>query len=120
MVSGSTLDISLPTGLLPRNAPERTASIWTRYKFQQGALKGVVIGGDWNWRGKSPAEVANQIIFPASSTIEAFAQYHWGKYRFSLNVSNVEDEWYLARGVNRNLLFAGPERLIKFRVSRAF
>jgi iron complex outermembrane receptor protein len=83
MVSGSTLDISLPTGLLPRNAPERTASIWTRYKFQQGALKGVVIGGGWNWRGKSPAEVANQIIFPASSTIDAFAQYHWGKYRFS-------------------------------------
>jgi len=120
MLAASTVDISLPTGLLPRNAPEKTASIWTRYKFQDANLKGLVVGGGWNWKGRLPAEVANQIFFPAVSVFDAFAQYHWGKYRFSLNVSNVADKWYLARGVNRNLLFAGPERLIKFRVSRSF
>jgi iron complex outermembrane receptor protein len=120
MLAGSTLDISLPTGLLPRNAPEKTASAWTRYKLQRSSLKGLVFGGGWNWRGKSPGEVANQVIFPSYATIDAFAQYHWGKYRFSLNVSNAGDKWYMARGVNRNLLFAGPERLIKFRVSRSF
>jgi len=120
MLSASTLDITLPSGLLPRNAPEQTASLWTRYKFLDGGLKGFVIGGGWNRQGKKPGEVANEIIFPAVATLDAFAQYHWRNYRFSLNVSNLTDKYYLARGVNRSLLFAGPERLIKLRVGYVF
>lgn len=116
----STLDIALPGRLLPRNAPEQTAAAWTRYKFQRGALKGVVIGGGWNRKGRSPAEAGNVVFFPAFSTVDAFAQYHWGKYRFSLNVSNLSDKWYLARGVNRNIFWTGPERLVKFRASYVF
>jgi iron complex outermembrane receptor protein len=116
----STLDIALPGGLLPRNAPEQTAAAWTRYKFQSGALKGLVIGGGWNRKGRSPAEVGNAVFFPAFSTVDVFAQYNWSKYRFSLNVSNVSDKWYLARGVNRNIFWTGPERLVKLRVSYLF
>ncbi len=116
----STLDMELPGGLLPRNAPEQTASAWTRYKFHGGALKGVVIGGGWNRKGRSPAEAGNTLFFPGFSTFDAFAQYHWGKYRFSLNVSNVGDKWYLSRGINRNIFWSGPERLIKFRASYTF
>jgi iron complex outermembrane receptor protein len=120
MVGISSLDIELPGGLLPRNAPEKTASAWTRYKFQNGALKGVVIGGGWNRQGRSPAEAGNVVMFPAFSTIDAFAQYQKGRYRFSLNVSNVDDKWFLKRGINRNIFFAGPERSIKFRVAYMF
>mgnify|MGYP001619557052 FL=1 len=58
--------------------------------------------------------------FPAFSTVDAFAQYQWGKYRFSLNVSNLSDKWYLVRGINRNIFFTGPERLIKLRVAYTF
>jgi outer membrane receptor protein involved in Fe transport len=79
-----------------------------------------VIGGGWNGQGRSPAEAGNVVFFPAFSTVDAFAQYQWGKYRFSLNVSNLTDEWYLKRGINRNIFFSGPERLIKFRVSYSF
>jgi iron complex outermembrane receptor protein len=120
MLGASTLNIKLPTGLLPRNAPEQTLSAWTRYKFQAGALKGVVIGGGWNRQGRSPAEAGNLIFFPSFATVDAFAQYQWGKYRFSLNVSNLQDKWYLSRGVNRNIFWAGPERLVKLRVGYAF
>lgn len=119
-LAGSALDMALPGGLIPRNAPEQTLAAWTRYKFQDGALKGLVIGGGWNRKGRSPAEAGNLIWFPAFSTFDAFAQYHWNKYRFSLNVSNVADKWYLSRGINRNIFWSGPERLIKFRVSYLF
>jgi hypothetical protein len=47
-------------------------------------------------------------------------QYAWKGYRFSLNGSNVTDEWYLKRSANRNIFWAGPERLIKFKVARSF
>ncbi|MBL9209049.1 MAG: hypothetical protein JNL92_01190, partial [Opitutaceae bacterium] len=87
---------------------------------QGGPLKGFVVGGGWNRRGRSPAEAGNVVFFPAYSTIDAFAQYQWGRYRFSLNVSNLGDEWYLARGVNRNIYFTGPERLIKLRAAYSF
>ncbi|MBL9209323.1 MAG: TonB-dependent receptor, partial [Opitutaceae bacterium] len=36
VLAASSLDIALPGGLLPRNAPEKTSSVWTRYKFQGG------------------------------------------------------------------------------------
>ena len=39
---------------------------------------------------------------------------------FDLNVSNVTDKWYLNRGVNRNIFWTGPERLIKFRAAYTF
>jgi iron complex outermembrane receptor protein len=120
MVAGSLLKIELAGGLLPRNAPEKTGSAWTRYKFQGGSLKGVVVGGGWTYKGRSPAEAGNVVMFPGFSTFDAFAQYQWGRYRFSLNVSNATDKWYLARGINRNIFFTGPERLIKLRVAYQF
>ena len=53
-------------------------------------------------------------------TFDAFAQYAWKGYRFSLNGSNITDEWYLKRSANRNIFWTGPERLIKFRIARSF
>ena len=100
--------------------PEETASAWTRYKFATGALKGVVVGGGWNWQGRAPSETSNLIFFPSFWTIDAFAQYAWKRYRFSVNVSNLTDEWYLKRGINRNIFWAGPERLVKLRVAYTF
>ena len=83
-------------------------------------LKGLTLGGGWNWQGRTAAEPANQIFFPAFSLMDAFAQYSWKRYQFSLNVSNVADKDYLKRSVNRNIYWAGPERLIKFRVAHSF
>lgn len=120
MLSGATMDISLPTKLLPRNAPEYTGALWTRYKFQDGRLKGLVVGLGAHRKGKVPGEVGNEVMFPAVTTMDAFAQYVWRDYRISLNVSNLTDKWYLARGINRNLFLTGPERLIKFRVAYLF
>jgi iron complex outermembrane receptor protein len=120
MLSGAVMDISLPSGLLPRNAPEKTASAWTRYKFSEGPLKGFALGGGWNWQGESPSDAGNLIFFDDFSTVDLFAQYTWNNYKFALNVSNAADEWYLARGINRNIFYSGPERLIKLRVSYAF
>lgn len=120
MLSGSVMDITLPTGLLPRNAPEKTASAWTRYSFQHGPLKGLSVGGGWHWQGESPAEAGNLVFFDSYSVVDAFAQYTYNRYKFALNVSNATDEHYLARGINRNIFYAGPQRLIKFRVSYSF
>lgn len=120
MLSGAAMDISLPSGLLPDNAPEKTASAWTRYKFTAGPLKGLALGGGWTWHDEAAADAGNLVFFDAFSTIDVFAQYSWKKYKFALNVSNLADEWYLARGINRNIFFAGPERLVKLRVSYAF
>jgi outer membrane receptor for ferric coprogen and ferric-rhodotorulic acid len=78
------------------------------------------VGGGWNRQGRAPAEAGNVVFFSAFSTIDAFAQYRWGKYRFSLNVSNLTDKWYLKRGINRNIFFSGPERSIKLRVAYTF
>lgn len=38
----------------------------------------------------------------------------------ALEVPNLTDEWYLKRGVNRNIIWAGSERLIKLRIAYLF
>ena len=78
------------------------------------------MGGGVNWQGKSPGDASNQIFFDSFSTVDLFAQYTWKRYKFAFNVSNVADEWYLARGINRNIFFSGPDRLFKLRVSYDF
>jgi iron complex outermembrane receptor protein len=120
MLSFANMKISLPTKLMPRNAPEQTAGAWTRYKFKGARLKGLAVGGGWSWQGTKAAEAGNQVFFAPYHIFDFFAQYEWNPYTFSLNVSNVADEWYLATGVTRNAFFQGPGRLIKFRVSRRF
>jgi iron complex outermembrane receptor protein len=120
MVGGSKLDIELPNGLLPRNAPEETAYIWTRYAFNEGAVDGLVLGGGVNWQGKSPGESGNLYFFDSYYSIDLFAQYTYKQFNFAVNVTNVTDEWYLARGVNRNTIWAGPERQARLTVRYFF
>jgi len=121
MFGGSKLDIELPgTDRLPRNTPEETAYIWTRYSFNEGAVNGLAIGGGVNYQGSSPEANDNYYFFDSYYSIDLFAQYTYEKFNFALNVTNVTDEWYLARGVNRNTLWAGPERQVRLTVRYFF
>jgi iron complex outermembrane receptor protein len=119
-VGASKLDITLPNGRLPRNTPEETASIWTRYSFSEGAMEGLAVGGGVNWQGESAGESGNLYFFDSYFSMDLFAQYTYKQFNFALNVTNVTDEWYLARGINRNIIFAGPERQVRFTVRYFF
>jgi len=121
MFGASKLDIELPgTDRLPRNTPEETAYMWTRYSFGEGAVNGLTIGGGVNWQGESAGEAGNLYFFDSYYSIDLFAQYTYKQFNIALNVTNATDEWYMARGINRNIQYAGPERNVRLTVRYLF
>lgn len=120
MVGGSKLDVEIPSGRAPRNVPEETAYLWTRYSFGEGAVDGLAIGGGINWQSESAAANDNYYFFDSYYSIDLFAQYTYKKVSFALNVTNATDNWYLSRGINRNIMYAGPERQIRLTVRYLF
>jgi iron complex outermembrane receptor protein len=120
MLSGSVLSIYQPNGLVPRGVPNETAAAWTRYSFDGGAMKGLTLGGGVSWIGPTPLESGNDYLGQDTATADVFARYNWKNYSFQLNVTNLTDERYLQRGVNRTILFHGPVRLIKFSMHYSF
>jgi len=73
-----------------------------------------------SWIGPTPLESGNQYFGQDTAVVDVFARYVWKDYDFQLNVSNLMDERYLQRGVNRTILFHGPVRLIKFSMRYRF
>lgn len=120
MVSGSTVSIFQPNGLVPRGVPEKTAAFWTRYTFPTGGLVGLTVGGGVSWVGKTPLETGNNYFGQDTATADVFARYRWRNYDFQLNVTNLTDESYLQRAVNQTIIFQGPVRLIKFSARYSF
>jgi len=121
MLSGSVLDIYQDNGRVPRGVPEKTAAFFTRYRFDdESPLKGLTAGGGVSWIGPTPLESGNQYFGQDTAVVDVFARYVWKDYDFQLNVSNLMDERYLQRGVNRTILFHGPVRLIKFSMRYRF
>lgn len=121
MLSGSMLDIFQDNGLVPRGVPEKTAAFFTRYRFdEESPLKGLTLGGGVNWIGPTPLESGNNYFGQDTAVVDVFGRYVWNNYDFQLNVSNLMDERYLQRGVNRTILFHGPVRLIKFSMRYSF
>jgi iron complex outermembrane receptor protein len=119
-VGGAQMRVTTPNGLMPRNSPRYTGNFATRYRFSEGMFKGVAMGGGITWKGKSPVDALNSYSLEKYWVADTWISYGWRKYRFQLNVSNVTDRFYLQRSVSKEQVFQGPERLIKFRVTRTF
>jgi iron complex outermembrane receptor protein len=119
-VGGAQMRVTTPNGLMPRNSPRYTGNFATRYRFSDGMLKGFAMGGGITWKGKAPVDALNSYSLDKYWVSDVWVNYGWRKYRFQLNVSNVTDRFYLQRSVSKEQVFQGPERLIKFRVTRTF
>jgi len=120
LLSGSALDIDSDNGRIGRGIHSESAAFFTRYKFTEGAFSGLTIGGGLNYQGSKPMDSGNTVFADSTAIGDVFARYSWRNYTFSLNVSNVTDKWFMEHGVTRNIIFAGPRRLIKFKVNYDF
>ncbi|MDR5857901.1 TonB-dependent siderophore receptor [Halomonas eurihalina] len=74
--------------------PRHQASAWLDYGFQQGALRGLKLGGGVRYVGES---VDGDITVPDYTLVDAMASYdfadHW---RAQVNVNNLIDKEYVA------------------------
>jgi iron complex outermembrane recepter protein len=98
---------TLPYGVPVDDAAEKSGSIFGRYTFTDGVLKGfdIALGVDYLSK-RAITNNANQVFFgyiPARTLLNLFADYKFGRhFVFSLNIDNLLDTKYIwaSRSVN--------------------
>lgn len=105
-VRGFNDAIALIQGAVPEGSSERLASLWTRYTFQQGRLKGVWIAGGGNYTSPKAMRTANPAAFFADYYLfDAAIGFDWKRgnqaWNATLNLKNLTDEVYYPANQSR-------------------
>jgi len=103
---------ALILGAVPEGSAETLATLWTRYNFTQGALKGWWVGGGFVHTGDKAQRTANPTLFLDRSTIfDLVVGRDWRSgdlsWSATLTAKNVTDEIYY----NANQSRGTPGRL---------
>jgi iron complex outermembrane receptor protein len=107
--------IALLQGAVPEGSAERLASLWTRYTFKNGGLKGLWVAGGGNYTSPKAMRTANPAaFFPAYYLFDAAVGYDWKRsgqsWNVTLNLKNLTDKVYYpanqARGKPRQIILS--------------
>ncbi len=79
---------------LPR-APQNMASLWADYTIREGALSGLGFGGGVRYVGVSAGDDLNTFDVPAYTLVDAMIRYEIDSWRFSVNATNLFDQYYV-------------------------
>jgi iron complex outermembrane receptor protein len=105
--------VGLVLNAVPEGSAETLGSLWTRYSFNDGALRGLWVAGGFVYTGEKAQRTANPTLFYDSHTVfDAVVGYDWkwdGRdMGATLSWKNVTDENYFPANQARGL----PSRLI--------
>lgn len=81
-------------GMQPSLVPEHQASIWAKYDFQDGPLKGLAVGAGVRYMGSSFGDNANKVDIDAYTLVDAQLSYERNGWKGTLKASNLFDKTY--------------------------
>lgn len=87
-------------GFRVESLPEHVASLWAVYTFDEGHLKGLSLGGGVRYNGPS-WDGFDVVETPSFTLFDAMIAYETDQWRWSLNGTNLEDEYHLNTCLNR-------------------
>ncbi|MFI5335790.1 MAG: TonB-dependent siderophore receptor [Opitutales bacterium] len=110
-------------GLDLANAPRQSGSLYTRYNFPAGGLKGLGVSFGFidvgrSWAGDPTTKVYYRL--DAWTRADAAIFYRWRKYDMALNIQNAFDHRYIASAQSALTLNVGEERKLIFSIGRKF
>ncbi len=111
-----TRDLVTPVGNRLANTPTRTYSVWNRYQFGDGSLKGLGAGLGVVAVGGRFGDVANTFYIPAYVRFDAALSYRAKTWDVSLNVQNLTDEDYVRTTSGRLSIRPGSPRDFSLRL----
>ncbi|WP_138464243.1 TonB-dependent siderophore receptor [Poseidonocella sp. HB161398] len=114
-------------GHSPVGTPEKTASIWSDYAFERGALRGLAVGAGLRHVGSSTGGFqsdGSRIRVPSYTLADAMVSYDlaqlgdgWTGMSMQLNVTNLFDETYVTC-LGNNFCNYGNERAVSLKLTR--
>ncbi|WP_417780410.1 TonB-dependent siderophore receptor [Stutzerimonas xanthomarina] len=102
-------------GNTPNAVARNMASLWTDYRFEQGSLAGLQVGGGVRYFGKSWADAENMLRIPSYTLYDAMLGYDLSRVGLDglsaqLNLNNLTDEKYVAACNSLNQCYYGEAR----------
>lgn len=74
--------------------PRDSARMWVQYRFLDGALDGLGLGGGFYAAAKQTVELGNPVTTPSYAIFDAAATYSWRNLSFALAIKNIADRKY--------------------------
>lgn len=93
-----TRDNDFPVGDALSNVPKHSGALWTKYQFQDGALKGFGIGAGLTYVGEREANLPNTYKLDAYWRTDAVIYYDHGNWRTQVNFLNLFSTHYYRGG----------------------
>lgn len=84
-------DNNIPVGNRLFNAPEHAVNLWTTYRIQSGAARGLGFGLGLYYIGDRPIDNANTVNLPGFVRTDAAIFYERDQFRAALNIRNLFD-----------------------------
>lgn len=101
-------------GKTPSRIPQNMASLWAKYAFDTGALRGLEVGGGVRYVGTSWGNNANTFEVPSYTLFDAMLKYDLGVLdnrlqgaALQFNAKNIGDVTYVASCANAYACFYG-------------
>ena len=116
LASYSTITSKTNSGLRVRNVANNTWALFASYKLNVWTF-----GGGLRHKGNHPGDAGNVFFIDPVTVSDAFVSYRHSKnLTFQVNANNITDKYYADSSINRNLIFAGAERRIRFTATYTF
>lgn len=97
------------------SVPRHSASLWSVYRFRQGALAGWEAGAGLRHESEKTGFSVNYTV-PGYTVADASLGYIGNVYRISLNVRNLFDKTYYAGVLNNNVVPLGDPRQVRLNI----
>ena len=98
-------------GFRVESLPRHVAALWAVYTFQVGDFKGFSFGGGVRYNGSS-WDGFDVVETPSFTLFDAMLSYETERWTWTLNATNLEDEYHLTTCLNRGDCFIGAGREI--------
>jgi catecholate siderophore receptor len=80
-----------------RFIPKQSASVWSHFAPQSGALAGFELGAGFTYQSEIFLDSRNTQATPSFLTLDFLAAYQFGRYRIAVNGYNLADENYYSQ-----------------------
>lgn len=104
--------------------PKHSASAWVDYRFNEGALAGLKIGGGVRYQGSTFGDPTNSFKVPAETLVDLGLSYDFAQVspKFSgallnVNIGNLFDKDYVSSCTSQLYCFAGERRTVSASLS---
>jgi catecholate siderophore receptor len=94
--TGVVID-TLAIGKQVRFVPKQSASLWSHFAPQDGALKGFEVGAGLTYQSEIFLDSRNTQATPSFVTVDFLAAYQFGRYRIAVNGYNLADETFYSQ-----------------------